>query len=500
VDAEGLSDALQNTQTQENPMRDCLKFYIDGRWVDPIGTATFEVINPANEEVAGRVSMGSTDDVNHAVASARRAFESFSLSSREERLALLQRIAAAYDARKADLSAAVTAEIGCPTWLSEQAQVPLPATHISVAIDILTNYPFETLRGITLVRRQPIGVCGLITPWNWPVSLVMTKVIPALAVGCTVVLKPSEYAPYSAQVLAEIFDAAKVPAGVFNMIFGDGPNVGAALSSHPGVDSISITGSTRAGVEVARNAAATVKRVHQELGGKSPNVILDGADLQKVVSSGVRYIFLNSGQTCSVPSRMIVPRAQLADVVEIAKATAATLAVGAPDSGAFVGPVVNAAQWSKVQGLIQQGIDEGATLVCGGVGKPEGLERGYYVKPTIFSDVSNDMTIAREEIFGPVLVIEPHDGVDDAVRIANDTPYGLAAYVHAGTLDKAREAGARIRAGQVNLNGDLDLLDPYSPFGGCKMSGNGREWGAFGFEAYVEEVAYVGYQPASGAA
>ena len=481
-------------------MRNCLKFYIDGRWVDPTGSRKFDVIDPTTEQRTGQVSMGEQEDVDRAVAAARKAFESYSHSSLEERVDLLQRIAAEYEARKADLAAAQSQELGCPVWLAEQAHVPLPATHINVAIDTLKSYPFETLRGNTLLRKEPIGVCGLITPWNWPIPLMITKVIPALAVGCTMVWKPSEYAPYTAQVLAEILVKAKVPAGVFNMVFGDGPTVGAALSGHPDVDAISITGSTRAGIEVARNAAATVKRVHQELGGKSPSVMLEDADLQKAVASGVRYICINSGQTCSVPSRMIVPRSRQAEVVEIAKATAESLAVGPPDSGAFVGPVVNASQWNKVQGLIRKGIEEGATLVTGGPGKPAGFEQGYYVKPTIFSDVTNDMTIAREEIFGPVLVIEPYDTVDEAVRIANDTPYGLAAYVHSGSIEKARAVGKRIRAGQVNLNGDLDLLDPYAPFGGCKMSGNGREWGAFGFDAFLEEVAYVGYQPAGAAA
>lgn len=478
-------------------MNNCLHFYIDGRWVEPVGSRRLELISPVTERASGMVALGEAEDVNRAVSAARRAFDSFSSTTREERVLLLERIAAEYESRKKDLVAAQIEELGCPAWLAEQAHVPLPATHINVAIDVLKSYPFDTLRGSTMVRKQPVGVCALITPWNWPIPLVITKVIPALAVGCTVVLKPSEYAPYTASVLAQILDAAGIPAGVFNMVFGDGSTVGAELSRHPGVDAVSITGSTRAGIEVARNAAATVKRVHQELGGKSPNVLLDDADFEKAVASGVQYICINSGQTCSVPSRMIVPRARLAEVVAIAKKTAESLVVGPPDSGAFVGPVVNAAQWSRVQNLIRKGIEEGATLVTGGLGRPDGLNRGYYVKPTIFSDVSNDMTIAQEEIFGPVLVIEPYDTVDEAIQIANDTPYGLAAYVHSADIAKAREVGRRIRAGQVNLNGDLDLLDPHAPFGGCKMSGNGREWGAFGFEAFLEEVAYVGYQPAA---
>jgi aldehyde dehydrogenase (NAD+) len=476
-------------------MRNCLKFYIDGRWVEPCGTRKMDVINPATEQVSGHVSMGEAGDVDRAVAAARKAFDSYRNTSVEDRVALLEEIAKIYESRKDDLVAAQIDELGCPKWLAEQAHVPLPATHLKVAIEVLRAYPFESARGTTLVRKEPMGVCGLITPWNWPIPLVITKLIPALAAGCTVVLKPSEFAPYTAQVLAEILDEAKVPAGVFNMIFGDGISVGAALSSHPDVDAISITGSTRAGIEVARNAAATVKRVHQELGGKSPNVMLDDADMKKSVASGVTYICINSGQTCSVPSRMIVPRSRLSEAVEIAKATAESLTVGPPESGAFLGPLINASQWNRVQSFIRKGIEEGATIVTGGLGKPDGLTQGFYVKPTIFSDVTNDMTIAREEIFGPVLVIEPYDTVDEAIRIANDTPYGLAAYVHSSSLERAREVGRRIHAGQININGDLDLLDPYAPFGGCKMSGNGREWGAFGLEAYLEEIAYVGYEP-----
>lgn len=478
-------------------MADCLKFYIDGAWVDPRGGDGRDIVDPVTEGVAGRVAMGSEADVDAAVAAARRAFPAYANTSPTDRAALLKRIAAAFDARKPEMVQAVIAELGCPAWLAEQAQVPLPATHIDVAIEVMKDYPFEVEKGSTLVRREPIGVCALITPWNWPVSLVMTKLIPALAVGCTVVLKPSEFAPYSATVLARIMDDAGVPPGVFNLVFGEGAVVGAALSRHPQVDAVSITGSTRAGIEVARNAADTVKRVHQELGGKSPNVILDDADLEKAVSAGVRYMFINSGQTCSVPSRMLVPRTRQDEAVAIARATAESLQVGPPDSGAFLGPVINAGQWQKVQSLIQSGIEEGATLVVGGTGKPEGLESGYYVRPTVFADVRNEMTIAREEIFGPVLAILPYEDEEDAIRIANDTPYGLAAYVHSASIERARAVGARIRAGQINLNGDLDLLDPYAPFGGCKMSGNGREWGAFGFDAFVEEVSYVGYRPGS---
>lgn len=337
----------------------------------------------------------------------------------------------------------------------------------------------------------------MITPWNWPLGIVIPKLVPALATGCTVVLKPSEFAPFSARILAEIMDAAKVPAGVFNLVYGDGATVGVALSSHPDVDMVSITGSTRAGIEVARNAAPTVKRVHQELGGKSPNVLLEDANFEKAVNTGVRFIMLNSGQTCSAPSRMLVPTSRAEEAVAIAKATAESLMVGSPQSQVDLGPVVNESQWKRIQGLIEKGIAEGATLVTGGPGRPAGLEKGYYVKPTIFANVTSDMTIVREEIFGPVLVIQAYDTVEDAIRIANDTPYGLAAYVHSGNLEKARQVAGRIRAGQVFINGDMDLLDLQMPFGGCKMSGNGRECGEAGFESFLEEIALLGYAPAS---
>jgi aldehyde dehydrogenase (NAD+) len=477
-------------------MRDCLKFYINGNWVESAGSHTHEVINPATEEVAGRISLGEKEDVDRAVAAARTAFGSYSRTSREERIALLERIFACFQARIPDLSAAITAEMGCPVWLAEKAQIPMPLLQINTEIEVLRNFRFEEIRGNTMIRREPIGVCGLITPWNWPVIVIVNKVIPALATGCTMVLKPSEYSPLSASIIAEIMDAAKVPPGVFNLVNGDGPTVGVALSSHPDIDMVSFTGSVRAGIDVARNAAATVKRVHQELGGKSPNIILEDADMLKAVTSGVRFIMLNSGQTCAAPSRMLAPRKRLAEVVEIARSVAESTIVGPPDSGAYVGPVVNEEQWQKIQRLINRGIEEGATLVTGGPGKPAGLEKGYYVKPTIFTDVTNDMSIAREEIFGPVLVIIGYDDVEDAIRIANDTPYGLSAYVHAGNIEKAREVGARIRAGQVYLNGDLDIRDPAAPFGGFKQSGNGRERGEHGFEAFLEVKALLGYNQA----
>jgi aldehyde dehydrogenase (NAD+) len=478
-------------------MHDHLKFYIDGQWVEPAGARTREVINPATEEVAGRISLGEKEDVDRAVAAARKAFSSYSRTSREARVALLERIAAAFQARIPDLAAAMTEEMGCPAWLAQKAQIPLPLAQINIAIEVLKKYRFDELRNISMIRKEPIGVCALISPWNWPLLTIVTKVMPALATGCTIVLKPSEYSPFSALIIAEIMDVAAVPPGVFNLVNGDGSTVGAALSSHPDIDMVSITGSTRAGIDVAVNAAATVKRVHQELGGKSPNIMLEDADLEKAVTSSVHFFMLNSGQNCLAPSRMLAPRSRLAEVIEIAKSVAESITVGPPESGAYLGPVVNEQQWNRIQGLIRNGIEEGATLITGGAGKPAGLERGYYVKPTIFADVSNDMKIAREEIFGPVLVILGYDDLEEAIRIANDTPYGLAAYVHAGSIEKAAEVGARIRAGQVYLNGDMDILDPTLPFGGFKMSGNGRECGEHGFEAYLEVKALLGYAPAA---
>ena len=476
-------------------MRNNLKFYINGQWVEPTGTHTREVVNPSTEEVAGRISLGEKEDVDRAVAAARKAFASYSRTSREERVALLERIAAGFQARIPDLAAAMTMEMGCPTWLAQKAQIPLPLAQINVAIEVLRNYQFDELRGITMIRKEPIGVCALISPWNWPLLTIITKVMPALATGCTVVLKPSEYSPFSALIIAEIMDAASVPPGVFNLVNGDGPTVGAALSSHPDVDMVSITGSTRAGIDVAANAASTVKRVHQELGGKSPNIMLEDADLEKAITSGVHFFMLNSGQNCLAPSRMLAPRSRIAEVIAIAKSVAEGITVGPPESGAYLGPVVNEKQWNRIQGLIQKGMEEGATLITGGPGKPAGLEKGYYVKPTIFADVKNDMTIAREEIFGPVLVIIGYDDVEDAIRIANDTPYGLAAYVNAGCIEKAAEVGVRIRAGRVYLNGDMGLNDPMAPFGGFKMSGNGRECGDHAFESYLEVKALLGYAP-----
>ena len=474
-------------------MREYLKFYIDGAWVDPVAPRTLDVINPATEAVAGRISMGAAADVDLAVAAAKRAFTGFSQTSRADRIELLQNVMAEYQKRYADIAAAITEEMGAPGWLAMQAQAAIGMGHLQTGVEVLKTYVFEELRGSTMIAKEPIGVCAFITPWNWPINQIACKVVPALAVGCTMVLKPSEIAPFSGQLWTEVMHAAGVPAGVFNLVNGDGPGVGAVLSAHPDVDMVSFTGSTRAGIAVAQAAAPTVKRVAQELGGKSPNIVLDDADLEVAVSRGVQQMMSNSGQSCNAPSRMLVPAAKMAAAKVIAKAAAEGVTVGAPDGNAKIGPVVSETQWSKIQSLIQKGIDEGATLVAGGVGKPEGLETGYYVKPTVFADVTNDMTIAREEIFGPVLTMLAYDGEDAAIEIANDTVYGLAAYVE-GELDHAHAVARKLRAGQVFINGKGgDLM---APFGGYKQSGNGREWGDLAFAEFLEVKAVIGWQPA----
>jgi aldehyde dehydrogenase (NAD+) len=474
-------------------MRDYLKFYIGGQWVDPITPKTLDVINPANEEVAGRISLGSAEDVDKAVKAARKAFETWSRTSREERIDVMERIIAEYQKRYEDMAKAITEEMGAPSWLSQRAQAAMGIGHLQTAVAVLKNYEFEEDRGTTRLVKEPIGVCGFITPWNWPVNQIATKVAPALATGCTMVLKPSEIAPFSGYIWTEIMHAAGVPAGVYNMINGDGPTVGAAIASHPDIDMVSFTGSTRAGIEVARNAAATVKRVHQELGGKSPNIILEDADFAAAVGGGVRSVMMNSGQSCNAPTRMLVPSKKMDEVIAIAKETAEQHTVGDPAGNSLMGPVVSETQWNKIQGLIKKGIEEGATLVTGGPGRPEGLDKGYYVKPTVFANVKNDMTIAKEEIFGPVVAILGYETVDDAVKIGNDTEYGLAAYVSGTDPAKVREVASRLRAGQVNLNSaGVDMM---APFGGYKMSGNGREWGDHAFSEFLETKAVLGYSP-----
>ncbi|TQS43339.1 aldehyde dehydrogenase family protein [Cryptosporangium phraense] len=471
-------------------MREALKFYIGGEWVSPAGPETLDVINPATEQVAGRVALGTAVDVDRAVAAARKAFRAWSATTREERLDVLRAILDVYQKRTGDLAAALTEEMGAPAALAGGFQLNLGLGHLTTTIELLENYVFEEQRGVTRVVKEPIGVCGLITPWNWPLNQIAVKVFPALATGCTMVLKPSEQAPFTAQIFAEVLETAGVPVGVFNLVQGDGPGVGVPLSAHPDVDLISFTGSTRAGIEVAKNAAATVKRVTQELGGKGPHVVLDDEALAENVAAGIGGVMMNSGQTCSAATRLLVPRARLAEAVAAARGAADATTVGDPTGDVAIGPVVNAAQFAKVQGLIEKGIEEGATVVAGGPGRPEGLESGYFVKPTVFSDVTNDMTIAREEIFGPVVVIISYDDLDDAVAIANDTEYGLAANVSGTDQEQARAVARRIRAGAVYINNGFDFG---APFGGYKKSGNGREWGEYGFDDYLEIKGLLGY-------
>jgi aldehyde dehydrogenase (NAD+) len=471
------------------------QFYIDGAWVDPIEAKELKVINPATEEVAGVISMGSSKDVDRAVMAARRAFDSYSRSEPAERLALLERMLAAYKAHYDEIAQAISIEMGAPITLSKGSQTGIGVGHISAMIDVLKNFKFEEMRGTVRLVQEPVGVCALITPWNWPMNQVAAKVVPALAAGCTMVLKPSEYSPFSAIIWAKVLHEAGVPKGVFNLINGDGNGVGAPLSSHKEVDMVSFTGSTRAGTEVAKNAAASVKRVHQELGGKSPNVLLDDADFERAVTKSVLHVFQNSGQSCNAPTRMLVPAAKLAEVEAIAKRVAESVITGDPTSEKTnLGPVVSKLQFERVEGYIAKGIAEGAKVVIGGSGRPDGLTKGYFVKPTIFSNVRNDMTIAREEIFGPVLCILPYDSEEQAVQIANDTPYGLAAYVWSKDNLHARRIGAQIRAGQVTLNGAAGSMN--TPFGGFKMSGNGREWGEFGLRDFLEVKAVIGVDAA----
>ena len=471
------------------------KFYVDGQWVDPAEPKEFQVINPATEAVAGVISMGSAKDVDSAVAAARRAFDGFARTSPAERLALLERMLAAYKAHYDEIAAAISLEMGAPITLAKGSQANIGVGHLSAMIEVMKTFSFEEMRGTTRLVLEPVGVCALITPWNWPINQVAAKVVPAIAAGCTMVLKPSEYSPFSAILWAKVMHEAGAPRGVFNLINGDGPHVGAPLSSHPGVDMVSFTGSTRAGTEVARNAAATVKRVQQELGGKSPNILLEDADFERAVHKSVLHVFQNSGQSCNAPTRMLVPESRLAEVEAIAQRVAAGVVVGDPASPATnVGPVVSKLQFERIEGYIAKGIAEGAKLVVGGPGRPAGIEKGYFVRPTIFSNVTNHMTIAREEIFGPVLCILPYKTEEEAIQMANDTPYGLSAYVWSRDNSHARQIGARIRAGQVCLNGAFG--DMKTPFGGFKMSGNGREYGEHGLRDFLEVKAIIGVDAA----
>ena len=473
-------------------MTDHREFYIDGKWVSPLKRGDFAVVNPATEEPVASISLGSAADVDMAVSAAKKAFAAWSETSRDERLALLRRIIEIYQAKNEDMAAIISREMGAPISLARKAQVPAGLAHLAEAARVLETLSFEEVRGSTLMRKEAIGVCGLITPWNWPMNQIACKVAPALAAGCTMVLKPSELAPLSAHLFAQILDQANVPPGVFNLVNGDGPTVGAAIASHPDVSMVSFTGSTRGGVAVATAAAPTVKRVTQELGGKSANVILDDADLGKAVREGVQACFRNGGQSCNAPTRMLVPQQKLAEAASIAKHEAEATQVGDPGrEETIVGPLVSKAQFEKVQRLIDQGVAEGATLVTGGTGRPDGITKGFFVKPTVFSNVHNDMTIAREEIFGPVLCLIPYEDDDDAVQIANDSPYGLSGFVSSSNVERARKLAKRIRAGNVHINSAR--LDFSACFGGYKQSGNGREWGEAGIEEFLELKAVFGY-------
>ena len=467
------------------------RFYVDGAWVDPTGSRTLDVVDPATERPIATIALGEQEDVDRAVAAARRAFETFAETSKQERIALIEAILSAYKTRMDDLAAIVRREMGAPHTLASKAQVPSGYGHFKATLAALKAFEFEEAVGSTTVVYEPVGVCGLITPWNWPLNQIAAKVAPALAAGCTMVLKPSEVAPLNAVVFTEVLEAAGVPAGVFNLVQGDGPTVGAALSAHPDVDMVSFTGSTRAGIEVARNAAPTVKRVAQELGGKSANIVLDDADLEAVVARDVKRMYANSGQSCNAGSRVLVPTDKMAEAARIAREATERVAVGDPaQEGTAVGPVVSKAQFDKVQGLIERGIEEGAELVAGGPGRPEGVETGYFVKPTVFANVTNDMTIAREEIFGPVLTLIGYEDEDDAIRIANDSSYGLAGMVSSGDAERARRVARRMRTGMVHLNGAPLAVD--APFGGYKQSGNGREYGGHGLREFLEAKSIYG--------
>lgn len=474
-------------------MRQALQLYIDGAWLDPVTPLSADVINPATEQPAGRVSLGTAADVDRAVAAARRAFASYSRSSRRERIELLEAIIAAYKARREDIAAAITAEMGAPADLADKLHGAVGHVHLKIALNVLKDFEFSHMRGSTRIEYEPVGVCGLITPWNWPINQIAAKVAPALATGCTMVLKPSELSPFSAQIWAEVLDAAGVPAGVFNLVQGDGPTVGAAIAAHPDVDMVSFTGSTGAGIEVARAAAPTIKRVHQELGGKSANIVLPDADVAASAAAGLRAIVANAGQSCNAPTRMLVPNARRDEAIDALVAAAAEISIGDPLGSPDIGPVVSRAQFDKIQRLIATGISEGATLIAGGPGRPAGLKTGFYVRPTVFADVSNKMTIAREEIFGPVLCVIGYDSVDEAIAIANDSEYGLAGYIQGTDDDLIAEVASRLRVGQVLVN--QPHPDGMAPFGGYKQSGNGREWGDFGFEGFLEVKAILGARP-----
>jgi acyl-CoA reductase-like NAD-dependent aldehyde dehydrogenase len=461
------------------------KIFIGGEWVEPTGGEAIEVVNSTTEEVMGSIPACSPEDADRAVGAAREAFESWSQTSREERAGYLAAIAAGLNERAEEIATTISQELGMPLKLSRMIQVGLPTSQFSAMPKLMEEVAWEEEIGNSRVLREPVGVLGAITPWNYPLNQIAAKVAPALAAGCTVVLKPSEVTPLNAFLLAEVVEAAGLPAGVFNLVTGTGPVVGEAIAAHPGVDMVSFTGSTRAGRRVSELASATVKPVAMELGGKSPNVILDDVDLAQAIPDGVAKCFLNSGQTCSALTRMLVPRQRLAEVEELAKAAAETFAPGDPfDSSTRLGPLVSDVQRERVRGYIRKGEEEGARLIAGGAEAPEGLERGYFVRPTVFSEVTPEMTIGQEEIFGPVLAIQPYEGEDDAVRIANSTEYGLAGGVWSADTDRAIAIARRIRTGQIEINGGA--FNPLAPFGGYGQSGHGRENGRYGIEELLQ--------------
>jgi aldehyde dehydrogenase (NAD+) len=464
--------------------------YISGQWVAGTGDTRQALINPATEQVCARITLGTAADLDAAVAAAAAARPGFADTSPAERAALLRAIMAAYAGRLPQIAAAITEEMGCPTSLSRAAQAAIGLGHLQAMIAALESFSWEETHGRSQLVYEPVGIAGLITPWNWPMNQIVAKVAAALAAGCTMILKPSELAPLSAQIFAEIIDSAGVPAGVFNLVHGDGAGVGTAMARHPGIDMISFTGSTRAGVAIAREAAETVKRVHQELGGKSPNIIFDDADFDLAITTAVRTMMINSGQSCNAPSRLLVPRDRLDETIAAATAAARSIAIGDPmTEGAHIGPLANVRQYEKVRAMIAQGVAEGAILIAGGLDAPTGQTRGYFVAPTIFAGVTADMAIAREEIFGPVLVILTYVDEADAIRIANDTVYGLSAYLWTGAPERAQRVARRLRAGNVHVNGGG--IDVTMPFGGYKQSGNGREFGAHGLREFLEAKAIL---------
>ena len=470
-------------------MKDKLNFYIDGQWVEPKSSETIEVINPANENIIGHVAAGTKEDIDMAVKAASRAFESFQYSSKDDRIEMLNNVISEYENRYQDFVDTITEEMGAPLWLSSKAQASTGIKNLNETLDAIKEYEFEKKEGDYILIKEPIGVVGMITPWNWPMNQITTKVSAALAAGCTMVLKPSEISPYCGMLLAEVFDKAGIPNGVFNLVNGYGPVVGAALSEHKDVAMMSFTGSTRAGIAVAQASASSVKRVHQELGGKSSNIILDDvADLEKSVKGGAGHCFLNSGQSCNAPTKMLVSSKNYEKAIEVAVTTAKNTTVGDPHGEFRIGPIANKTQYEKILRLIELGIEEGATLVAGGVDMPEGCEKGYYVQPTVFANVTMDMTIANEEIFGPVLCMIKYETEEEAIKIANDTEYGLAGYIQ-GEASHAHEVAKKIRAGQIIINGGAKGTG--APFGGYKSSGNGREHGRHGLEECLETKAVI---------